>query len=54
MPTRRRRPTTNGVLTIRFPKRAERSHAKQIPVTTGQSAQQGGQQTGQQAKDQAA
>jgi HSP20 family protein len=44
----------NGVLTIRFPKRAERSHAKQIPVTTGQSAQQGGQQTGQQAKDKAA
>ena len=48
----------NGVLTIRFPKRAERSNAKQIPVTTGQSAQQGGQQTGQpsgqQAKDKAA
>jgi len=48
----------NGVLTIRFPKRAERSNAKQIPVTTGQSAQQAGQQTGQpsgqQAKDKAA
>jgi len=48
----------NGVLTIRFPKRGERSNAKQIPVTMGQSAQQAGQQTrqpsGQQAKDKAA
>ena len=48
----------NGVLTIRFPKHAERSNAKQIPVTTGQSAQQGGQQpgqaAGQQSKDKAA
>jgi HSP20 family protein len=59
----------NGVLSIRFPKRAERSNAKQIPVTTGQSAEQGGQQAtatagksgeqggqqaGQQAKEKAA
>ena len=45
----------NGVLTIRFPKRAERSNAKRIPVTTGQGAQPSGQQAGQQqAKDKAA
>jgi len=41
---------TNGVLTIRFPKRAERSNARQIPVTTEQTAKE----SGRQAQDKAA
>lgn len=30
----------NGVLTIRFPKRAERSNVKQIPINTESRGQQ--------------
>jgi HSP20 family protein len=41
---------TNGVLTIRFPKRAELSNARQIPVTTEQTAKE----SGRQAQDKAA
>lgn len=41
---------TNGVLTIRVPKHAERSNARQIPVTTEQTAKD----SGRQAQDKAA
>jgi HSP20 family protein len=41
---------TDGVLTIRFPKRAERGNARQIPVSTEQTAKD----SGQQAQDRAA
>ena len=33
----------NGVLSIRFPKSAERSNARQIPITSEESGQPGGQ-----------
>jgi HSP20 family protein len=41
---------TDGVLTIRFPKRAERGNARQIPVTNEQSTKE----SGRQAQDRAA
>jgi HSP20 family protein len=46
----------NGILSIRLPKRVERSNVKQIPISTGQQpAQQPGQpQAQQQAKEKAA
>jgi HSP20 family protein len=40
---------TNGVLTIRFPKRAELRNARQIPVTTEQTAKESGRQAQEKA-----